>query len=124
MVVVLPEPVGPHKIKGTSIPQPRPNGLFKPVGECNKPSTNSFARANKAVIWENYFCAISGALFCTLDGDSGGCVQPRDEVRINRGARFGLVFANRVAVVAGDIELCVGVSWHGPKHSDGDKEYK
>jgi hypothetical protein len=70
---------------------------------------------------------ISGALFCALDGDSEGVGQPRNEVGVNRGSGFGVVFANDPNGPAlrklGDIKLCVGVFWHGRKRGSGDKKW-
>jgi hypothetical protein len=38
---------------------------------------------------------ISAALFCALDGEAEGGVQPRDEASVNRGSGGGVVFTNR-----------------------------
>jgi len=40
---------------------------------------------------------ISAALFCALDGESEGFVQPRDKAGVNHIARFGVVFADYAA---------------------------
>src|SRR5260370_8857704 len=45
-------------------------------------------------IWE-IFSVISGALSCALDRESLGSHQPCDEAGVNRGSRFGVIFANR-----------------------------
>src|SRR5260370_149731 len=41
----------------------------------------------------------SAALIFALDRESDGFDQPCDEVGVNRGSRFGVVFANRVVAV-------------------------
>ena len=57
---------------------------------------------------------------------AGGYDQPSDEVAVNRGSGGNVVCAHEPNGPAsnnlGDIELCAGVFWHGPKHGDGDKE--
>jgi hypothetical protein len=61
-----------------------------------------------------------------LDREPLGVVQPCDEAGANRGSGFGVIFVHDPTIVSrnlGDIKLCAGVFWHGPKRGDGDKEW-